>query len=207
MGKESRLFLFLSLCAFTAIAVVCPAGAQDKRVRAKIGIEIKSGDQTRSARSQDDINVSDFIRVYVHPEEPGYVYVIHTDEKKSTLLYKPQQKSQGSTLAMPSAKDFYQVDGASSNEAFSIIVSPTALAEVRDVFKNGTASIDDWTAVEESLLAKSKINLGEDVEKPFAIAGNVRGTDAKNADPFINNLEIFSGKSLLVKKYEFRVKK
>jgi hypothetical protein len=207
MGKESRLFLFLSLSVFMVIAAVCPVGAQDNKVRAKIGIGIKSGDQTKSAKSQDDINVSDFIRVYVHPEEPSYVYVIHTDEKKSTLLYKPQQKSQGSTLAMPSAKDFYQVDGASPKEAFSIIVSPTALTEVKNVFKNGTASIDDWTAVEESLLAKSKIDLGEDVEKPFAIAGNVRGTDAKNADPFINNLEIFSGKSLLVKKYEFRVKK
>jgi hypothetical protein len=208
MGKESRLFLFLSLCAFMAIAGISPVAAQDNKVRAKIGIEIKSGEQTRSAKTHDDINAKDLIRIYVHPEEPSFVYVIHTDQKESALLNMPQQKSQDSTLAIPSMKDFYQADGTSPKEVFSIIISPTALAEVTDVFKNGTASVDKWAAVEESLLEKSKITLGQDVEKPFAIAGNVRGiSPSANADPFINNLPIFSGKSLLIKKYEFSVKK
>jgi hypothetical protein len=119
----------------------------------------------------------------------------------------PQQKSQGSTLEIPSPIDAYQVDGASPTEAFSIIVSPAELAEVKDLFKNGTAPVEKWAAIEESLIARSKINLSEDVEKPFAIAGNVRGSADGNLDPFINNLQVYSGKSLLVKRYEFRVKK
>jgi hypothetical protein len=207
MGNKLGFFLVLSLCLFMIIAVVFPVRAQDNRVRAKIGIEIKSNEQSRSAKSLDDINTSDFIRVFVQPEEPSYVYVIHTDENQSTLLYMPQQKSQSSTMVMPSAKDYYRADGVSPEESFSIIISPTALTEIKDVFKSGTASADKWTTIEESLLEKSKINLSDEVEKPFAIAGNVRATDAKNADPFINNLQIFSGKSLLIKRYEFRVKK
>jgi len=208
MGKGSRLLLFLTLCVFLIASGAFTVGAQENKVRAKIGIQIKSGDQTKSARAQDDISVNDLIRVYVHPEESSYLYVIHTDQKESTLLKITQQTGQSSTLAMPSPQEFYQIDGVSSKEAFSIIVSPRALTEVTDVFKNGTAPIDKWTAVEESLVTRSKINLRQEVEKPFAIAGNVRGIGANaNADSFENNLQIYSGKSMLVKRYEFRVKK
>ncbi|TAL24476.1 MAG: hypothetical protein EPN94_07245 [Nitrospirae bacterium] len=119
-----------------------------------------------------------------------------------------QQKSRSSTLVMPSLQEFYKVDGTSAKETFTIIISPEDLTEVTEVLKNGTAPYKKWAGVEESLITKSKIDLSQEVEKPFAIAGNVRGIGAANdIDPFVNSLHIFSGKSLLVKKYEFRVKK
>ena len=46
-----------------------------------------------------------------------------------------------------------------------------------------------------------KIELDEKVNKPFAIAGTVRG--GLKAE----SLKIFSGKELLVKRYQFQVKK
>jgi hypothetical protein len=207
MRQKLKMLFLLSLSVFLINGSISPVSAQEEKVRAKIGIQIKSGDQTKSAKSQDDLNVNDLIRIYVHPEETSYVYVIHTDLKEAALLNMVQQKSRSSTLVMPSLQEFYQVDGTSPEETFTIIISPKDLTEVTEVLKNGTAPYKRWIGVEESLIAKSKIDLSQKVEKPFAIAGNVRGGANNDIDPFVNNLQIFSGKSLLVKKYEFRVKK
>ena len=208
MRLRIKMLFLVSLSVFLINIVIYPVWAQEKNVRAKVGIQIRSGDRIISAKSQDDLNVNDLIRIYVHPEETSHVYVIHTDLNDATLLNMVQQKTQSSTLVMPSLQEFYQVDGKSSNETFTIIISPKELTEVKKVFKKGTTTYKKWIWIEESLLEKSKIDLSEEVEKPFSISGNVRsvgGTDS--IDPFVNNLKIFSGKSLLVKKYEFRVKK
>jgi hypothetical protein len=208
MRQKFIIFFLLSLIVFMISGSVSPVGALEEKVRAKIGLQVRSGDQARSARSQDDLNVNDLIRIYVHPEETSYVYVVHADLKVATLLSMVQQKSQSSTLVMPSLQEFYQVDGTSPKETFTVIISPKDLAEVMEVLKNGSAPYEKWIEVEGSLLTKSKIDLSQEVEKPFAIAGNVRGVGTTaSVDPFANNLQIFSGKSLLVKKYEFRVKK
>jgi hypothetical protein len=208
MRQKLLKVFFLSLSVFLMNGSISPVHAQGKNMRAKIGIQVRAGDQTRSAKSQDNLNVNDLIRIYVHPEETSYVYVIHTDLKEATLLNMVQQRSRSLTLVMPSLQEFYKVDGTSPEETFTIIVSPEDLTEVTEVLKNGTAPYKKWIGVEEPLLTKSKIDLSQEVEKPFAIAGNVRGVGATaDVDPFINNLQIFSGKSLLVKKYEFKVKK
>jgi len=60
--------------------------------------------------------------------------------------------------------------------------------------------------VEKDLLEKSRIDLTGKAEKPFSIAGTVRG-GAAAADPFIEKLQTISGNTLVVRQYEFRVKK
>ena len=119
-----------------------------------------------------------------------------------------QQKIQSSTLVMPSIQEFYEVDGADDTESFTIICSPVALQDVLSLVGADEVAYDKWSKLEESLMEKSRIDLSQKSEKPFAIAGNVRGAGGSPAgDPFINQLPIFSGKSILIKKYEFRVKK
>jgi transposase-like protein len=152
--------------------------------------------------------MDDLLRIYVHPEKTSHVYVVHTDLKEATLLSILQQKVQSSTLVIPSLQNFYRVDGKSDKEIFTIIVSPDELPEVSDIFKTEKTSYLRWVEVEKVLIEKGKIDLSQEVEKPFAIAGNVRGWAVNDdVDPFASRLQIFSGKSVLVKKYEFRVKK
>jgi hypothetical protein len=62
-----------------------------------------------------------------------------------------------------------------------------------------------WAALEKPLLERSKINLNEASEKPFTISGNVRSI-AKDSVA-VTTLKTSSGDFLLVKRYEFRVKK
>ena len=160
------------------------------------------------AKSHDNLKAGDFLRIYVHPEEASHVYVVYADLKKAILLNVVQLKKQSSTLVMPSLQEFYRIDGKSPKELFTIIISPKELLEVSGLLGAGTAHYSKWIEVEKVLHEKSKIDLGKSVEKPFSISGNVRsGKGADSLDPFVSKLLIFSGKSILVKKYEFRVKK
>ncbi len=201
------LILILTLLVAWTTETAVRAESED-RVRAKIGIQIVSGDRVMRAKSRDRLKAGDMLRIYVHPERGCYVYVVHSDGRTATLLNTVEQRLQGSTLVMPSLQQYYQVDGESKAESFTIVCSPKALPEVSDLLENGESAHGRWTAVKEDLSRRSRIDLTQDSEKPFAIAGNVRGAGgggAAKGDPFSSKLQIFSGRSLLVKQYDFRV--
>lgn len=188
-------------CAF-------PSFAGENPVRAKIGIQISSGGAVEKAKSRDTLGTGDLLRIYVHPEANAYVYVVHSDLAEATLLNMVEQKIKSSTLVMPSLLDFYQVDGKSPQETFTIICSPVALAQMTGLVKNGTLPHAQWMKIENELAKQGKIEISSSAEKPFALAGNVRSMGGAGAsDPFVSGLQIFSGKDVLVKKYEFAVKK
>ena len=205
--KNNRRILF-SLCIMVAFLMVSgiSAIAQEDFVRAKIGVLIKSEDKAIRSKSKGKLKAGDLVRVYVHPEKKAYVYIVHTDSETATLLNADQKKAESATLVLPSVQDFYEVDGNSSIENITIICSPNDIKEVSNLFKSGEAPRSKWKALEEKLHKKSKIDLTSKAEKPFSIAGNVRGGSGAG-DPFLKKLRIYTGKSLLVKRYEFRVKK
>lgn len=224
MKMHIKVFSVLILSALLVWGGTSPAISQEKRVRAKIGIQIKSGSRSLGAKAKDRLRSGDLLRLYVHPEFSSYVYVVYTDQKTATLLNLVQQKVRSSTLVMPSIQEFYEVDGKSPEESFIIVCSQKELVKVVDLFSDtGEVSHEKWAEFEKELLAESRINpsqkadkpsgsadttMAQKVEKPFAMAGNVRGLGVSGTDdPFIKKLQIFSGKSLLVRKYEFRVKK
>jgi hypothetical protein len=206
MRVSLKIFIALSLGIFLITGGICPAGAQDERIRAKIGISVKSGDRVMRAKSQDRLKEGDLLRIYVHPEKASHIYVIHNDLNEATLLNTAQQKIRSSTLVMPSIQEFYQIDGKSPTETFTIIVSPDELTGVSDVLGGGKAPSARWLEAEKALIDRGRIELSQETEKPFPISGNVRGVKG-NGDSFVSELQIFSGKSVLVKRYEFRVKK
>lgn len=202
-----RICFVLCICAALLAAGALPAVCQERMVRAKIGILVKSGDQVMRAKSRDRLKAGDLVRIYVHPEVSSYVYVVHTDQKRVTLLNMVEQKIQSSTLVLPSIQEFYQVDGDSPVETFTVICSPDEVKEASALL-NTAMTYERWASVEKELLKRGNIDLSEKAERPFAIAGNVRGPgDAGGGDPFISELQIFSGKALLVRQYEFTVKK
>jgi hypothetical protein len=196
------MLLMLSLVSFTF--------AQD-RVRAKIGLQIKSGDSITWAKNKDSIKVNDFLRVYVIPEEDAYIYLVYADKSTPVLLNSKTSKNkvEKKTVAIfPSEGEFYQTDGASPFENFTVICSPKEIQEISTLFNSAKASRDNWLLLEEDLTKRSKIDMSEKPDKPFLIAGNVRGLDGeKSRDTLLNELLTFSGKSFLVKRYEITIKK
>jgi hypothetical protein len=206
-----RLFIKILGVVFTGVAMIMagalPCLSQEKIVRAKIGVIIKSGDHITRAKSKDRLKAGDLVRIYVHPEVSLYVYVVHSDQKTVTLLNMLEQRIRSSTLVLPSVQEFYQADGQSPVETFTVICSPEEVKEISSLVSS-QMTYDRWVSVEKDLLKKGEIDLAQKSERPFAIAGNVRGIgDAAGGDAFVRELQIYSGKSILVRQYEFSVKK
>ncbi|MGM0663424.1 MAG: hypothetical protein ACQET7_04460 [Thermodesulfobacteriota bacterium] len=209
MSRHTTCWMIMVLALSLGWSAGTPSAADSETVvRAKIGIQVLSGDRIERAKSCDRLKAGDMLRIYVHPERGCYVYVVHSDQQTATLLNTVEQRIQGSTLVMPSLHQYYQVDGKSPVETFAIICSPKELTDISDIMKNGEASHAVWASLADDLSAKSRIDLTQDSERPFAIAGNVRGAGGQSpaaGDPFSERLQIFSGRSLLIKRYEFRV--
>ena len=208
MKFQTSLFVLLFATSGLWLFMQHPVLAQEKTVRAKIGIQIQSNGVTLKAKSKDQLSPGDLLRVYVSTDENFYVYVVHSDLSAASLLNTVENKGQNSLLVMPSAQDFYQVDGKSDQEIFTVICSPTEIYQMTDFVKKDSIPQMKWAEIEKALMQQGKIELSENTDKPFALAGNVRGIGGSNgADPFETALPIFSGKGLLVKKYEFSLKK
>jgi hypothetical protein len=206
-----RLIIKILSVVFMDVALIMagtlPGLSQEVIVRAKIGILVKSGDQILRAKSKDRLKAGDLLRIYVHPEVSSYLYVVHSDQKTVTLLTRVEQRIQSSTLVLPSVQEFYQVDGQSPMETFTVICSPKEVKEISSL-AGSQMTPERWVSLEKDLLKKGEIDLAQKSEKPFAIAGNVRGAgDAAGGDAFVKELQIFSGKSILARQYEFSVKK
>jgi hypothetical protein len=183
--------------------------AQD-RVRAKvgIGIQVRPGEPMAPAKSTERLKTGDFLRVYVVPEDDAYVYVVHNDGKNLTLLNAQNATTRvtgGMPVTLPAPEKFYQIDGGSDRESITVICSPTEIREVTSLVSTPTGSQKNWLSLEKALLDKSKFDLSQPTDKPFQIAGNVRSMSSN--DPFLNTLVIYSGKSLVAKKYDFQVQK
>lgn len=207
VGRRKLMAVFLSGMICVMACCGAPALADTQRVRAKIGILVKSGERTSTARSREILKAGDSLRIYVHPEKALYLYLVHTDGKKVQLLNMTAQKLESSTLVLPSVQAFYKVDGVSPYERFTIICSPHELPELSAMVSKDFSPAK-WQEVENELSKNSKIDLAVNDEAPFAIAGNVRGgLDNQNTDPVVSNLQIFSGNGVLVKQYEFQIKK
>jgi hypothetical protein len=150
-------------------------------VRAKVGIEIHRGERLAGAASRDRLRAGDQFRIYVIPEQNVYLYVVHTDKKNVSLLKATKVKSL-SPVVLPSSRALYQVDGASPEEFITVICSPVEMTQILALF-SASVSYKEWKKVEGQLLQESQIDLNQDVQKPFAIAGNVRaqtGIDLTN---------------------------
>jgi len=199
--------LFLAPICLFFILTACPdANGEENRIRAKIGIQITSTEKSRFAKARDRLKSGDLIRLYVHPEKASYIYVVYSDKNDISLLSMVNLKIKSASLVLPSTNEFYEIDGASAAEVFTIICSPVEMGEISEFFESSPSYVK-WQSLEKELQAKSKIEMNEKTDTPFAIAGNVRGGIVQDQDSVVKKLRIFTGNDMVVKKYEFKVKK
>ncbi len=198
-----KVVCIVCLCVLLLGSVIL-ADEPQKIVRAKIGIRIRSGDEVRRATASERVKAGDRLRIYIIPEpDPAYIYVMHTDQKTVARLNKAGQHKipKDFVLRLPSKKEFYQIDGESPLEYITVICSPDQLTALEGLLKAQELSYEKWLEVEQKLIEQSQMDLRDQVSKPLIIAGAI-----KSDDPFLDELQIFSGKSLVVRKYELRVK-
>lgn len=206
--KSNKLFrawvIFFVVLAASSLTL---ALEKENLVRAKIGIEIVSNDTTRAAITKDRIIAGAKLRIYVLPEKDSYVYIINSDQSNAVLLNPAKEENritQGSLKIFPSTVHLYAIGETVKNEYFAIVCSPVKQEEVLDLFGPGTVPREKWLALEQKLVKQGKIPLNEKLPKSFGVAGNIR---SPKGEEFANALHVFSGRELLIKRYEFNVKK
>lgn len=197
-----------AFCTFFALLVAGIASGicQSNILHARIGIFVDSGDQTIRTNGKEKIKAGDRMRLYVQPKEICYVYVVHTDKKTVTLLEMLEAKGDGAMLVLPGRMGSYEVDGASPFEAFTIICSYQKLQEISALARSDS-DYPQWIALERGLQKRGKIDLSHKSEKSFPLTGNVRELIPQGESAILRQLPIYSGNSILVKKYEFEVEK
>jgi hypothetical protein len=206
MRLLTSLSTALLLGAWLCTLYAAPVAAQE-RVRAKVGIQLHSGEHTAAAKSTENVKQGDALRIYIVPENDAYIYIVHNDGSAITLLNAQNASTKiakGTQIVLPSPEKFYQIDGTSSQEAITVLCSPTELRDVMKLASAPKASPQHWLTLEQTLTDKSKIQLGQQADKPFQIAGNVRSI---GTETFADTLPISSGNTLVVKKYVFQVQK
>lgn len=200
-----RILRILSLIFLITLGTAAVSVTQPK-VSARIGIQIQANGRMTPAKGRNEVKVGDGLRLYVVPEEDAYIYVIQTDQKVARVLNPEPYKTPAKTaMILPNQGQFYNIDGSSDVESFTILCSPTALKEIQELVGSPIFPYQKWAAMEHALIENSRIDLTEEVGKPFSIAGVVRhlASDQK----ILQNLPMMSGNTLVVKTYDFTVKK
>lgn len=205
ISSRHIIFKLLLITVFLLGSFLNAAGQE--LVRAKLGMEILTGDTSRLAKSRDRLKAGNQLRLYIMPESDSYVYVINSDKKNAVLLNPQtdrQKFSKGTLEVFPSTASLYEPGSSGRQEIFTVVCSVQPLAEITDLFSAGVIPYGDWTSLEKKLVEKSNISLGEKLDKPFAMAGTVRDAGTLKTE---KELMVFSGKNLLVKSFNFEIKK
>jgi hypothetical protein len=202
---KSVWFVVFSIFLFASIAQ-----SDEVVVRAKIGIYLESGGKSMEAKSLNLVQGGDMFKVYAEAlVDPAYIYVVHSDTKRINWLNQNSyQVKKNEALSLP-VEGRYSIDGKSPSEEIFVICSYKPLKELETLLQGRPTDLPRFKALVEKLNNNSQIALSDKLSKPLEIAGTVRGVKPKtsvNTHPF-DKLFISSGKSSVVKRYEFRLKK
>jgi len=198
-----KVSLFLIILLYVSLLAQNLSAERQDTIKAKIAILHKGGDEYTTLRNNDRIRAGEMLRVFVQPSNPGYVYVIHTDNKESTLLLKKQVKNKNEIIILPTENDFYVFDESSPTAKITVFCSLKKIDDIEKLFDKETKESKLWNSLEEKVIKKNKKNLSDKTDKPFPIAGNVSSVN----ENFLEQIQTLSGKSILIRKYEFEIKK
>ncbi len=204
MKKQIFCVMCLSAMLWASMASADELNPQNI-VRARIGVELRVGEESHLARKYERVLPGDMFRMYVIPEpEPAYIYVVYSDQKTAERLneLKNTRIPKDDTLIMPSLEQLYQFDDSSQSVFITVICSATELPEIDALLNGSDPSHAKWVELEEQFIKRSKIDLREVVLPSWELGAAVRGT---GDEEFLEQLKISSGKSLVVKTFEFRV--
>ncbi|MCP4397963.1 MAG: hypothetical protein GY801_11785, partial [bacterium] len=82
---KKHIFCVMCLCIMF-LGNMAAADENLNIVRARIGIELRQGEENRLVKVRDRVAAGDRFRVYAIPEtEPGHIYVVYADRETAGL--------------------------------------------------------------------------------------------------------------------------
>ena len=178
-------------------------------VKAKVGVEIiQKGNGTnskRKARAINDLKKDDMLTVVVKPEQDSFVYIINSNEQDSVLLNpdpKGQRVKKAQKRVFPNVGQLYKLETTRNKELLIVIVSPDENEQIKSLFASETVSKKEWKTLESELIQSSSLLSDDRSEERKKFGGTVRGSGST-----VIKHRTAAGKGLIVKKYQFNVKK
>lgn len=181
----------------------CDEDTDKDKVRAKIAIQVMTGDDSVWARARDKITTQDKLRVFVIPRTDLHVYVVYSNYSQAQLLLH-EKISEDAILKLPDGDHYFQVDGTKPQEAFWVVCSPEPLKQFEEQFADNQTSHGNWEKMAAGLYDKGGMDIAQKMKKPISMAGAVRSLDMSD-DELKEDLLTFSGKSVLIKRFVFDV--
>jgi hypothetical protein len=165
--------------------------------------------QNRKAKVNDRLRSGDQLSVYVKPEEKSFVYLVNSNAKTASLITLGDNQNNvlaHSLRTFPSIKKGkkrgYKVDGNEDIELFSIICSLKKLPRINQLFSGGAVAVEKWRSLEKIFIDDNQTITPSKPQEQLQFGGSLRSPDS-----FIKTLSISSGKALIVRRYQFDVKK
>lgn len=194
------------LAIIVVLQLSLPFAAHSQELfKAKLGIKIKTGNETRRAKAIDRIAEGDKLSIYVKPEVDSYVYIVNSNNSGASLLNKNSadqivKSDIGGTF--PRQGSAYSPDGNDGVETFMIIISKDKNEKIVKLFSRGSISNEKWLASEQESMKMSSLLSTFEPQDDHDFGGSLRG-----GDPFWSKLRVSAGEAMITQKFQFDVKK
>jgi len=173
--------------------------------QAQIGIKIQNATQPESPRKAklfDRLTPQDSLQVYVVPDSSAdiaFIYLIYSDPQRAQQVNPQPRLNRCKTplKILPNRFEYMTFDGKNKREWLTVICSPDSLPEIETL--DGTSA--EWRTLKHQLQAENSLNLAETAVKPWSIGGVIRDPQ----DTFLEELDVYTGQSMVIVGYEFRV--
>lgn len=147
------------------------------------------GGELRAMGRESVLKTGDRLKMMVQLDKTGYVYVLHQDAGEEITLLFPNGLEQfdsdyriGQAYYVPRGEDWYELDGKTGREVFTLIVSPERLTDLEKLYTCYASSQGEqrgeWKKRlqdEIRALKKQQLELAAPAERPVTIGGTVRG--------------------------------
>lgn len=174
-------------------------------VRSKLGIFVKTEQKEYQAKKTNDIVPGSFVRLFLFPENKCFIYAFHSDGKNVEALHPPGQIINRDSLILPTSNTFYEIGAEDKTAVFYLIISTEPVSELNRI--SAKLPVEQWEKIQRGLMKRSRILDDPDNNIPFSLAGNLRGEEDSFNASFIDKLPVSSGRKLILRTYDFQIKK
>ncbi|WP_321492919.1 hypothetical protein [uncultured Desulfobacter sp.] len=200
------------LSFYTAVGfffLICSPGSHSAFgqdfVRGKLGIFVKTDQKEYQAKKNNEIAPGTFLRLFLFPEKNCFIYSFHSDGNSVEALHPPRQIITRDSLILPASNTFYEIGAEDKTASFYLIISSEPISELNRI--STKLPVEQWGKIQRDLMKKSRILDNPDNNLPFSLAGNVRGEEDSFNASFIDKLPVSSGRKLILRTYDFQIKK
>lgn len=180
------------------LLTLTPFLLQAQELKARLGVEVRSGGTSRAARARDRARPGDQLVAYVLPSQACHFYAVLHHGGKARLISPAASLARDTAEAFPGLDAGFAVPQGQGAVEITLIVASAPLPELAAL--TNPVSADEWKKIEKRL--REQEHMRDSSGKPVPVAANVR---AVGAEAFARQLPVYSGNKLMSARFVLEV--